>query len=122
LVSLCNGDSYVIDWKSPFPEEVFAHVREGGRRVNGVPAHPVPLQIRSCVPALKVNKFARRRLSFEKYLKTTTHYSRDDDSCDADAHFRALEQFVPEVDAIPEGHKVPLDLHVVSAVKPEIFS
>lgn len=120
LVSLCNGDGNVVDGKPPLSEEVFAHVGEGGRRVNGVPAHPVPLQVGSRITALKAAaKNAApdvRKIAIQSAFRVA--YSRDDDSGDADAHLRALEQLVPEVDAIPEGHKVPLDLDVVSAVQP----
>jgi hypothetical protein len=116
LVSLCNGDGNVVDGKPPLPEEVFAHVGEGGRRVNGVPAHPVPLQVGSRVAALKAT--AAPLVRNNRTLTSSVSYSRDDDSGDADAHLGALEQLVPEVDAVPEGHEVPLDLDVVSTVQP----
>ena len=119
LVSLCNGDGNVVDGEPPLSEEVFAHVGEGGRRVNGVPAHPVPLQVGSRITALKAKKNAApdvRKIAIQSAFRVA--YSRDDDSGNADAHLGALEQFVPEVDAIPEGHEVPLDLDVVSTVQP----
>lgn len=122
LVSLCNGDGNVVDRKPPLSEKVFAHVGEGGRRVNGVPAHPVPLQVGSRITALKSTSKAAplvRNCTCNAALRGS--YSRDDDSSDADAHFGALEQLVPEVDAIPEGHEVPLDLDVVSPVQPVQF-
>lgn len=47
-------------------------------------------------------------------------YPGDDDSSNADADAGALEQFVPQVDAVPEGHEVPLDLDVVASVQSAI--
>ena len=45
----------------------------------------------------------------------------DDDAGDGDLDAGTLEEFVPEVHPVPEGDDVPLDGHVILAVKPEIF-
>lgn len=43
-------------------------------------------------------------------------HPRDDDSGDADANPRPLQQPIAQIYAVPERHKVPLDLDVVAAV------
>lgn len=40
------------------------------------------------------------------------------DARDADAYFRALEQSVPEIHTVPEGHKISFYLYVVTTVQP----
>lgn len=51
--SLSNGNGNIVDWKSPLPEQVLSHVCEGGRRVDRISAHAIPLQVRCGVSALK---------------------------------------------------------------------
>lgn len=45
-------------------------------------------------------------------------YPRYYDACDAYTYFRAFEQSVPEVYAVPKGHKVSFYLNVVPSVQP----
>lgn len=91
---LCDGHSNVVDGEPPLQEEVLAHVCEGRGRVDGVPAHPVPLEVgRGVTPA------------------------GDDDPRDGDLDGRALEQLVPKVDPIPEADDVAFDGDVVFPVQ-----
>ena len=43
-------------------------------------------------------------------------YPRYDDASDGDLDTGTLEEFVPEVDSVPEGDDVPLDRHIVLPV------
>ena len=51
--SLGDGDGDVVDGEPPLEEEVLAHVGQRRRRVDGVPPHPVPLQVRRRVATLR---------------------------------------------------------------------
>ena len=52
------------------------------------------------------------------WLEKKIRYPGYDDTGDADADFGVLEQFVAQVDAVPEGDEVFLDLGVVAVVQP----
>lgn len=51
-------------------------------------------------------------------VQSYSTYPWNDDSCNADPYPRSLQQSIPQVNAVPEGHKVPLYLDIVSSVQP----
>ena len=55
-VELGDGHSDVVHGQPPLQEEVLAHVSQGRRRVNGVPADSVPLEIGRSVTALQISR------------------------------------------------------------------
>jgi len=93
-VQFSDGHGDVIDRQTPFLEQVFSHVRQGGRRVDGVASDAILLKV-------------RRRVASPG----------DDDTGDADANFRSFEQLVPQVDAVPEGDEIFFDFSIVPIVQ-----
>ena len=55
-VQLGDGHGNVVDREASLQEEILPHVGQGGGRVDGVPPHPVPLQVRGGVTALQTQK------------------------------------------------------------------
>lgn len=51
--SLGDGHGDVVNGQSPFFKQVLSHVGERGRGIDGVPADPVPFQVRRGVSCLK---------------------------------------------------------------------
>ncbi len=49
---------------------------------------------------------------------TTIYYPWDDDAGDTDPHFGSFEELVAQIDSIPKGDEIFLDLRVVSIVEP----
>jgi len=94
-VQFCDGDGDVVDGQASFLEKIFAHVGQRRCRIDGVAADAVLLKV-------------RRRVASPG----------DDDASDADANFGSFEEFVAEIDAVPEGHEIFLDLGVVAVVQP----
>ena len=54
MYSLCDGDCDVIDGQPPLEEEVLPHVGQRRRRVDRVPPHAIPLQVRRRVATLSL--------------------------------------------------------------------
>lgn len=48
----------------------------------------------------------------------TIYYPGDDDAGDTDPHFRSFKEFVAQIDSIPEGDEIFLNLRVVTVVEP----
>lgn len=53
---LRDGNRNVVHRQSSLAEQILAHVGEGGGRVDRVPAHPIPLQVRGGVATLKLRE------------------------------------------------------------------
>lgn len=49
----------------------------------------------------------------------TISHPGDDDTGDGDLDAGPLQEFVPQIDAVPEGDDVPLDGDVVLPVQPD---
>ena len=56
-VQLGDGHGNVVDREASLQEEILPHVGQGGGRVDGVPPHPVPLQVRGGVTSLEIRKY-----------------------------------------------------------------
>jgi len=92
-VQFGDGDGDVVDGQASFLEQIFAHVGQCRRRVDGVAAHAVPFEVGRRVPS-----------------------PGNDDASDADANFGSFEQLVAQIDAVPERYEVFFNLGVVAVV------
>lgn len=53
VYSLGNCHSNVVDRQSSLPEQIFAHVRQRSRRIDGVAAYTIALQVGSSITTLQ---------------------------------------------------------------------
>lgn len=61
---LRDGNRNVVHRQSSLAEQILAHVGEGGGRVDRVPAHPIPLQVRGGVATLKLREEKKRTIYY----------------------------------------------------------
>ncbi len=65
---LSDGHGDVVDGQTPFLEQVFAHVGEGGRRVDGVASDAVLLKVRRRVPTLFTSDMTKQGMLNSVFL------------------------------------------------------
>lgn len=62
LLGDCDCD--VINWKSTFSEQIFAHISKGSCRIDRISAHSITLQVRCGITTLCMN-FLRKAFYFK---------------------------------------------------------
>jgi len=78
---LSDGHGDVVDGQTPFLEQVFAHVGEGGRRVDGVASDAVLLKVRRRVPTLFTSDMTKQGMLNSVFLSLSLSLSLSSRGC-----------------------------------------